>query len=68
MSDQWVLMITAVKKLRNPLPGLLNQAGVKFAILGNEEKNSGDTPRRLGNEFLFQELANANIETLKSMM
>ena len=63
--DQWVLMITAVKNLRNPLPVLLNHAGVKFAILGNEEKNSGDTPRRLGNEFLFQELANANIETFK---
>ncbi len=41
---------------------LLNEAGVKFAILGNKEKNSGDTPRRLGNEFLFQELAAANIK------
>lgn len=41
---------------------LLNEAGVKFAILGNKEKNSGDTPRRLGNEFLFQELAVKNIE------
>jgi Fe-S oxidoreductase/nitrate reductase gamma subunit len=41
---------------------LLNEAGVKFAILGNKEKNSGDTPRRLGNEFLFQELAQNNIE------
>ncbi|MBD7909203.1 heterodisulfide reductase-related iron-sulfur binding cluster [Sporosarcina gallistercoris] len=40
---------------------LLNEAGVSFAILGNKEKNSGDTPRRLGNEFLFQELATANI-------
>lgn len=40
---------------------LLNEAGVKFAILGNKEKNSGDTPRRLGNEFLFQELATGNI-------
>ncbi|MFC4410700.1 (Fe-S)-binding protein [Chungangia koreensis] len=40
---------------------LMNEAGVKFAILGNKEKNSGDTPRRLGNEFLFQELATANI-------
>ena len=35
---------------------------MKFAILGNKEKNSGDTPRRLGNEFLFQELATANID------
>ena len=40
---------------------LMNEAGVKFAILGNKEKNSGDTPRRLGNEFLFQELAGSNI-------
>lgn len=41
---------------------LLNEAGVKFAILGNKEKNSGDTARRLGNEFLFQELAQNNID------
>ncbi|OKL37554.1 (Fe-S)-binding protein [Domibacillus mangrovi] len=40
---------------------LMNEAGVSFAILGNKEKNSGDTPRRLGNEFLFQELSAANI-------
>ncbi|WP_458411636.1 heterodisulfide reductase-related iron-sulfur binding cluster [Schinkia sp. CFF1] len=40
---------------------LMNEAGVSFAILGNKEKNSGDTPRRLGNEFLFQELATGNI-------
>jgi Fe-S oxidoreductase len=44
---------------------LLNMAGVKFAILGNEEKNSGDTPRRVGNEFLFQQLAAENIETMQ---
>ena len=41
---------------------LMNEAGVKFAILGNKEKNSGDTPRRLGNEFMFQDLAAKNIE------
>ena len=41
---------------------LMNEAGIKFAILGNKEKNSGDTPRRLGNEFLFQELATSNID------
>ncbi|WP_077215098.1 heterodisulfide reductase-related iron-sulfur binding cluster [Bacillus dakarensis] len=40
---------------------LMNEAGVKFAILGDKEKNSGDTARRLGNEFLFQELATNNI-------
>ncbi|MCI0765284.1 (Fe-S)-binding protein [Bacillus sp. TL12] len=41
---------------------LMNQAGISFAILGNKEKNSGDTPRRLGNEFVFQEMATKNIE------
>ncbi len=45
---------------------LLNEAGVKFAILGAKEKNSGDTPRRLGNEFLYQDLANSNISEFES--
>lgn len=44
---------------------LMNEAGVKFAILGNKEKNSGDTPRRLGQEFLFQELASNNIAEIE---
>ena len=34
----------------------MNVAGMNFAILGNEERNSGDTARRMGNEFLFQQL------------
>ncbi|WP_077623480.1 heterodisulfide reductase-related iron-sulfur binding cluster [Sediminibacillus massiliensis] len=41
---------------------LMNDAGIKFAILGNKEANSGDTARRIGNEFLFQELAEKNIK------
>jgi Fe-S oxidoreductase len=36
-------------------------AGVKFVILGSKEKNSGDTARRMGNEFLFQQLCRENI-------
>jgi Fe-S oxidoreductase len=43
---------------------LLRHACVNFAILGNEEKCTGDSARRLGDEFLFQELAQANIATL----
>lgn len=43
---------------------LLNAASVNFAILGTEEKCTGDSARRLGDEFLFQELAEANIATL----
>lgn len=41
---------------------LMNEAGVSFAILGNREANSGDTARRIGNEFLFQEIAAKNIK------
>ncbi|MEH6947865.1 (Fe-S)-binding protein [Bacillus sp. JJ634] len=53
------------QKIAQSFARIMNAAGISFAILGNKEKNSGDTPRRLGNEFLFQELANANIETFQ---
>ncbi|MDY7224306.1 (Fe-S)-binding protein [Halalkalibacterium halodurans] len=53
------------QKIAQSFAKVLNEAGVTFAIIGNKEKNSGDTPRRLGNEFLFQELATANIELFK---
>jgi Fe-S oxidoreductase len=43
---------------------LLKHARVNFAILGREEKCTGESARRLGDEFLFQELAQANIATL----
>lgn len=43
---------------------LLQRAGVNFAILGTEERCTGDSARRLGDEFLFQELAQQNLETL----
>ncbi|MGP4081630.1 (Fe-S)-binding protein [Pseudalkalibacillus sp. R45] len=53
------------QKIALSLARMLNSAGIKFAILGNKEKNSGDTPRRIGNEFLFQEIATKNIELFK---
>ncbi|SDN70309.1 Fe-S oxidoreductase [Paenibacillus sp. yr247] len=53
------------RKVSRALVRLMNEAGVNFAILGNEEKNSGDTPRRLGNEFLFQQLCSENIATFE---
>ena len=43
---------------------LLEQAGVKFAVLGREEKCSGDPARRIGNEFLFEQLARENVANL----
>lgn len=45
---------------------LMQIAGIRFAILGDEEKCTGDPARRAGNEFLFQLLALQNIETLKN--
>lgn len=50
------------QKVAQSFARVMNEAGIKFAVLGNKEKNSGDTPRRIGNEFLFQELAASNIE------
>jgi Fe-S oxidoreductase len=43
---------------------LLQRAGVTFAILGRDEKCCGDPARRIGNEFLFETLARANVSTL----
>jgi Fe-S oxidoreductase len=43
---------------------ILEHAGVAYAILGQEERCSGDPARRAGNEFLFQMTAAMNIETL----
>jgi Fe-S oxidoreductase len=43
---------------------LLHTAGVTFAVLGDGETCTGDPARRAGNEFLFQMLAQANIEAL----
>jgi Fe-S oxidoreductase len=43
---------------------LLHRAGVKFGILGPRESCTGDPARRLGNEYLYQEMGKANIVTL----
>nr|WP_157264963.1 (Fe-S)-binding protein [Paenibacillus oryzisoli] len=51
------------RKITQAFVKLMKEAGISFAILGNEEKNSGDTPRRMGNEFLFQQLCADNIAT-----
>ncbi len=42
----------------------LHSAGVRFAILGQEEACTGDPARRMGNEYVFQMLAAQNVETL----
>jgi Fe-S oxidoreductase/nitrate reductase gamma subunit len=53
------------KKVARAFVKLLQAAGVDFAILGNEEKCTGEPARRLGHEYLYQTLAQGNIETLK---
>ena len=52
------------KKVSRALATLLHEAGVTFAILGSEETCTGDAARRLGNEYLFQTLAQQNVEVL----
>ncbi len=53
------------KKVSVALTKLMQQAGVKFAILGTEEKCSGDSARRIGNEYLAQTLMKENVATLE---
>lgn len=52
------------KKVSVALAKILKAAGINFGILGNEERCNGETARRIGNEYLFQTMAKANIETL----
>ena len=52
------------KRVSKALVEILNRAGVSFAILGTEETCTGDSARRMGNEYLFQMLAQQNVETL----
>src|SRR5699024_977071 len=52
------------KKTSRAVAELLNIAGVSFAVLGDGESCTGDPARRAGNEFLFQMLAQANVEVL----
>jgi Fe-S oxidoreductase len=52
------------KKVSKALATILHDVGVKFAILGAEEACNGDAARRLGNEYLFQTLAQQNVETI----
>ncbi|WP_370518785.1 (Fe-S)-binding protein [Microlunatus sp. Gsoil 973] len=53
------------KKTTQAVAELLNTAGVSFAVLGNGETCTGDPARRSGNEFVFQQLALENAETLR---
>ena len=52
------------KDIARAVASLLERAGVSFAILGPRELCTGDPARRIGNEYLFQTLAERNIDTM----
>ncbi|CAA0108029.1 putative iron-sulfur-binding oxidoreductase FadF [Mycolicibacterium vanbaalenii] len=55
------------KKTTKAVAELLATAGVKYLVLGEGETCNGDSARRSGNEFLFQQLAAQNVETLNGL-
>src|ERR1700760_141339 len=55
------------KKTTKAVAELLAIAGVKYLVLGEGETCNGDSARRSGNEFLFQQLAAQNVETLNDL-
>ncbi len=56
------------KKTTQAVAELLYMAAVGFAVLGTGETCTGDPARRAGNEFLFQMLAQQNVETINAAM
>jgi Fe-S oxidoreductase/nitrate reductase gamma subunit len=52
------------QKVARATAQLLKEAKVNFAVLGAKESCTGDPARRIGDEFLYQQLAQANVETL----
>ena len=65
----WVGCTAALEKrsqsVARAMASVLKHAGVDFAILGPEERCTGDPARRMGNEFLYQTMARQNIETMR---
>ncbi len=52
------------QKITKAFATILDKVGVKFAVLGREESCTGDPARRAGNEFIFQMMAQSNIQVL----
>jgi Fe-S oxidoreductase len=52
------------KRVARTMVQLMRRAGVDFAILGEEETCTGDPARRMGEELLYEQLAQANVGTL----
>ena len=56
---------TRGKEISQSVVDVFNKAEIDFASLGNEETCTGDSARRIGNEYLFQMMANQNLETFE---
>jgi Fe-S oxidoreductase len=54
------------QRIARAIAEILTEAGVRFAILGTEESCCGDPARRPGNEYLYQTLAQTNIEVMNT--
>lgn len=55
------------QKIAQSLAEILTAAGVNWAVLGRQEKCTGDAARRAGNEYLFSQLATENVENLNAL-
>jgi Fe-S oxidoreductase len=55
------------QKIARSMAALLNAAGIQWAVLGKEEKCTGDPARRTGNEYLFAQMAAENVAVLDAI-
>jgi Fe-S oxidoreductase len=55
------------QKIARSLAEILNSAGINWAVLGREEKCTGDLARRTGNEYLFAQMATENVAALDAL-
>jgi Fe-S oxidoreductase len=55
------------QKVARAFASVLDKAGVNYAVLGKKEQCTGDSARRAGNEYLFNEMATANVELLNGV-
>ncbi|MCH7588459.1 MAG: (Fe-S)-binding protein [Chloroflexi bacterium] len=55
------------QKTASAFAKILENAGVNYAVLGTQERCTGDSARRAGNEYIFNELATQNVKTLNKL-
>jgi len=58
---------TRGREISQSVTNIMDKAGIDYACLGNEETCTGDSARRMGNEYLFQMLAETNLATFEEI-